>query len=183
MASLISLKDRFDIAFGNDPDADRHGIVTPSVGLMNPNHYLAVAIWYLFQHRPGWRPDAAVGKTLVSSSMIDRVAHHIGRGWLKCRSASNGLSMVWWMARLALAVRRARAHRSCGATARCGPPTRMASSSELTGGGDHGQVTGRDPGEHYRTAGELFGSPVYERIDAPANRVQKRRSPTCRRKW
>ena len=79
MASLIGLKDKYDIAFGNDSDADRHGIVTPSVGLMNPNHYLSVAIWYLFQHRPGWRSDAAVGKTLVSSSMIDRVAAHLGR--------------------------------------------------------------------------------------------------------
>ena len=79
MASLIALKDRFDVAFGNDPDSDRHGIVTRSAGLMNPNHYLSVAIWYLFQHRPGWRADAAVGKTLVSSSMIDRVAAHLGR--------------------------------------------------------------------------------------------------------
>src|SRR6185312_8748635 len=79
MAGLIGLKDRFDIAFGNDPDSDRHGIVTPSAGLMNPNHYLAAAIQYLFQHRPGWRADAAIGKTLVSSSMIDRVAAHLGR--------------------------------------------------------------------------------------------------------
>jgi phosphoglucomutase len=79
MASLIGLKDRFDIAFGNDPDVDRHGIVTRSAGLLNPNHYLAVAVWYLFQNRPRWRKDAAVGKTLVSSSMIDRVAAHLGR--------------------------------------------------------------------------------------------------------
>jgi phosphoglucomutase len=79
MASLIHLKDRFDIAFGNDPDVDRHGIVTRSAGLMNPNHYLAVAIWYLFQNRPGWSADAAVGKTLVSSTMIDRVAADLGR--------------------------------------------------------------------------------------------------------
>ena len=79
MASLIRLKDGFDIAFGNDPDADRHGIVTRSVGLMNPNHYLAVAVWYLFQHREGWPRDAAVGKTVVSSSMIDRVAAAMGR--------------------------------------------------------------------------------------------------------
>ena len=79
MASLILLKDRFDIAFGNDPDYDRHGIVTRSVGLMNPNHYLAAAIWYLFQNRPEWGGDVAVGKTLVSSSMIDRVAAHLGR--------------------------------------------------------------------------------------------------------
>ncbi|MCB0023933.1 MAG: phosphoglucomutase, partial [Caldilinea sp.] len=79
MARLIELGDRFDIAFGNDPDVDRHGIVTRSSGLMNPNHYLAVAVNYLFQHRPGWRKDAAVGKTLVSSSMIDRVAVELGR--------------------------------------------------------------------------------------------------------
>jgi phosphoglucomutase len=74
MATLVSLKDRFDIAFGNDTDYDRHGIVTPSVGLMNPNHYLATAIWYLFQNRPRWGEQIAIGKTLVSSSMIDRVA-------------------------------------------------------------------------------------------------------------
>ena len=79
MAGLIGMKDRFDVAFGNDTDADRHGIVTRSAGLMNPNHYLSVAIWYLYQHRPGWRADAAVGKTLVSSSMIDRVAADLGR--------------------------------------------------------------------------------------------------------
>ena len=79
MAGLIGMKDRFDVAFGNDADSDRHGIVTPSAGLLNPNHYLAVAIAYLFRHRPGWRADAAVGKTLVSSSMIDRVARDLGR--------------------------------------------------------------------------------------------------------
>ncbi len=79
MATLIALKDRFDIAFGNDPDADRHGIVTPSAGLMNPNHYLAAAIFYLFTNRPAWPADAAIGKTLVSSSVIDRVATKVGR--------------------------------------------------------------------------------------------------------
>jgi phosphoglucomutase len=79
MAGLVALKDRFDIAFGNDPDFDRHGIVCPSAGLMNPNHYLAVAIQYLFQTRTGWRKDAAIGKTLVSSSMIDRVGTALGR--------------------------------------------------------------------------------------------------------
>ena len=79
MASLIDLKDQFDIAFGNDPDYDRHGIVTRSSGLLNPNHYLAVAIDYLFQNRPGWSAEAAIGKTLVSSSMIDRVAADLGR--------------------------------------------------------------------------------------------------------
>ena len=83
MARLVGLKDNYDIAFGNDPDSDRHGIVTKSVGLMNPNHYLSAAIWYLFQMRPGWKPDAAVGKTLVSSSMIDRVALHLNRRLLE----------------------------------------------------------------------------------------------------
>ncbi len=79
MAGLIRLRDQFDIAFGADPDGDRHGIVTPSVGLMNPNHYLSVAIWYLFQNRPAWGKDVAVGKTLVSSSVIDRVVASLGR--------------------------------------------------------------------------------------------------------
>jgi len=79
MAGLIELKDNFDIAFGNDTDADRHGIVTKSVGLLNPNHYLSVAVDYLFQNRPGWRKDAAIGKTLVSTSMIERVAASLGR--------------------------------------------------------------------------------------------------------
>ena len=79
MAGLIELQDRFDIAFGNDPDADRHGIVTRGAGLMNPNAYLSVAVWHLFQNRPAWRKDAAIGKTLVSTSMIDRVAAHLGR--------------------------------------------------------------------------------------------------------
>src|SRR6266702_6704918 len=79
MAGLIALKDRFDVAFGNDADSDRHGIVTRSAGLLEPNHYLAAAVAYLFRHRPGWRADAAVGKTLVSSSMIDRVAADLGR--------------------------------------------------------------------------------------------------------
>src|SRR5437588_6650662 len=79
MAELVGLKDRYRVAFGNDADADRHGIVTPKAGLMNPNHYLSVAIWYLLAHRPDWPGEAAVGKTLVSSSMIDRVVHKLGR--------------------------------------------------------------------------------------------------------
>ena len=79
MASLVKLKGQFDLAFGNDPDADRHGIVAPSVGLMNPNHYLAVAIQYLFTHRPGWPANAGIGKTLVSSSVIDRIASSLGK--------------------------------------------------------------------------------------------------------
>jgi phosphoglucomutase len=83
MAGLIALKDRYDIAFGNDTDGDRHGIVTPGGGLLNPNHYLAAAIWYLFRNRPGWKPEAAIGKTLVSTAMIDRVARDLGRPLLE----------------------------------------------------------------------------------------------------
>jgi phosphoglucomutase len=113
MASLIGMRDRFDVAFANDTDADRHGIVTRTNGLMNPNHYLATAIAYLFAHRPQWGRDAAIGKTVVSSSIIDRVANKLGRKLVETP----------------LAARRARAPRSSGATARCGPPTRTASSS------------------------------------------------------
>ena len=128
MATLIGLKDRFDIAFGNDTDIDRHGIVTRGAGLMNPNHYLAVAIFYLFTHRPGWRPDAAVGKTVVSSSMIDRVAAKVGRALVEVPVGFNGSWTACSTARSALAAKKARARRSCGATARCGRPTRTASS-------------------------------------------------------
>jgi phosphoglucomutase len=97
MAGLVALKDKFDIAFGNDSDADRHGIVAPSVGLMNPNHYLAVAIQYLFGgNRPGWRPDAAIGKTLVSSSMIDRVAASLGRKMSEVPVGFKWFVDGWW---------------------------------------------------------------------------------------
>ena len=113
MATLIGLKDRFDIAFGNDPDADRHGIVTRA-GLMNPNHYLAAAISYLFTHRPRWRADAAVGKTVVSSSMIDRVA---AQGRARARRGAGRVQVVRARParghRSASAARRARARRSC----------------------------------------------------------------------
>jgi len=103
MAGLISLKDHYDLAFGNDPDVDRHGIVTPSVGLMNPNHYLAVAIQYLCTHRPQWSDSVKIGKTLVSSSMIDRVVTSLGKIFPKCRLGLNGLSMGWFPATLLLA--------------------------------------------------------------------------------
>ena len=94
MARLIAMRDKFDVAFANDTDADRHGIVTPGGGLMNPNHYLAAAISYLFENRPQWRATAAVGKTVVSSGMIDRVAAKLGRRLSRCRWASNGSSMA-----------------------------------------------------------------------------------------
>jgi phosphoglucomutase len=172
MASLVGLKDQFDIAFGNDPDADRHGIVTRSSGLLNPNHYLAVAIWYLFQHRPGWRADAAVGKTLVSSSMIDRVAAHLGR-----RLAEVPVGFKWFVDGLVDGSYGFGGEESAGASFLRMDGTVWTTdkdgiildllAAEITA------RTGRDPGEHYRELEERFGSPVYNRIDAPANRAQK----------
>ena len=172
MASLIGLKDRFDIAFGNDPDADRHGIVTPSVGLMNPNHYLAVAIWYLFQNRPGWRPDAAVGKTLVSSSMIDRVAAHLGR-----RLCEVPVGFKWFVDGLLDGSFGFGGEESAGASFLRQDGTVWTTdkdgiildllAAEITA------VTGRDPGEHYRKLTEQFGDPVYERADVVATPAQK----------
>ncbi len=172
MASLITLKDRFDVAFGNDSDADRHGIVTPSVGLMNPNHYLAVAIWYLFQHRPGWRADAAIGKTLVSSSMIDRVAAHLGR-----RLAEVPVGFKWFVDGLIDGSFGFGGEESAGASFLRHDGTVWTTdkdgiildllAAEITA------VTGRDPGMHYRALTEQFGDPVYERTDVVATPEQK----------
>jgi len=172
MASLIRLKDRYDLAFGNDPDSDRHGIVTPSTGLMNPNHYLAVAIWYLFQHRPRWPVDAAVGKTLVSSSLIDRVAGHLGR-----RVSEVPVGFKWFVDGLIDGSCGFGGEESAGASFLRKDGTVWTTdkdgiimallAAEITA------VTGRDPGEHYRALTELLGSPLYERLDAPATRDQK----------
>ncbi len=172
MASLIVLKDRFDIAFGNDSDADRHGIVTPSVGLMNPNHYLSVAIWYLYQHRPNWRPDAAIGKTLVSSSMIDRVASHLGR-----RLAEVPVGFKWFVDGLVNGSFGFGGEESAGASFLRHDGTVWTTdkdgiildllAAEITA------VTGRDPGIHYRALTEQFGDPVYERTDVVATPAQK----------
>lgn len=172
MASLIDLKDRFDIAFGNDPDYDRHGIVTKSVGLMNPNHYLAVAIHYLFQNRPQWRADAAIGKTLVSSSMIDRVANALGR-----RLAEVPVGFKYFVDGLLDGSFGFGGEESAGASFLRKDGTVWTTdkdgiilgllAAEITA------VTGRDPGEHYRELEATFGSPVYERMDAPANSAQK----------
>lgn len=180
MASLVGLKDQFDIAFGNDPDADRHGIVTRSGGrsggrnggLLNPNHYLAVAIWYLFQNRPGWRADAAVGKTLVSSSMIDRVAAHLGR-----RLAEVPVGFKWFVDGLVDGSYGFGGEESAGASFLRTDGTVWTTdkdgiildllAAEIVA------KTGRDPGEHYAELEQRFGSPVYNRIDAPANRAQK----------
>ncbi len=172
MASLIRLKDEFDITFGNDPDADRHGIVTKSAGLLNPNHYLAVAIWYLFQHRPGWPADAAIGKTLVSSSMIDRVANHLGR-----RLAEVPVGFKYFVDGLVDGSYGFGGEESAGASFLRQDGTVWTTdkdgiildllAAEITA------VTNRDPGEHYKELESLFGSPVYERSDAPASREQK----------
>jgi len=172
MASLIALKDRYDIAFGNDPDFDRHGIVTRSAGLMNPNHYLAASVWYLFQNRPGWRGETAVGKTLVSSSMIDRVAHHLGR-----RLAEVPVGFKWFVDGLVDGSFGFGGEESAGAsfirrngevwtTDKDGIIMALL-AAEITA------VTGRDPGEQYASLTDRFGNPVYERIDAPATREQK----------
>jgi phosphoglucomutase len=172
MAGLIDLKDRFDIAFGNDPDFDRHGIVTSSMGLMEPNHYLAVAVWYLFQHRPQWPDDLAVGKTLVSSSMIDRVAKHLGRALVEVPVGfkyfvhgllSGGLGFGGEESAGASFVRR---DGSVWTTDKDGIILDLL-AAEITA------VTGRDPGEHYADLEERFGSPVYERREMPATLEQK----------
>jgi phosphoglucomutase len=173
MASLIGLKDRFDVAFGNDPDSDRHGVVTPSVGLMNPNHYLAVAISYLFQNRPGWRADAAVGKTLVSSSMIDRVAAHLGR-----TLAEVPVGFKWFVEGLVDGSYGFGGEESAGASFLRMDGTVWTTdkdglildllAAEITA------RTGRDPGQHYRDLEAQFGSPVYERMDAPASNAEKK---------
>ncbi|MDX1415916.1 MAG: phosphoglucomutase (alpha-D-glucose-1,6-bisphosphate-dependent) [Candidatus Promineifilaceae bacterium] len=172
MASLITLKDDFDIAFGNDPDYDRHGIVTRSSGLLNPNHYLAVAINYLFQHRPGWREDTAVGKTLVSSSMIDRVTAKLGR-----RLAEVPVGFKWFVDGLLDGSYGFGGEESAGAsflrqdgsvwtTDKDGIILDLL-AAEITA------VTGKDPGQHYQELEAQFGRPVYQRSDAPASREQK----------
>jgi phosphoglucomutase len=172
MASLIELKDRFDIAFGNDPDYDRHGIVTRGGGLLNPNHYLAVAIGYLFSHRPGWHPDAAIGKTLVSSSMIDRVAASLGR---ELQEVPVGFK--WFVPGLLGASQGFGGEESAGAsflrrdgtvwsTDKDGVILSLLACEILA-------VTGKDPAEHYRELVAVHGDPVYDRVDAPADRAQK----------
>ena len=172
MATLIDLKDRFDIAFGNDPDYDRHGIVTRSAGLMNPNHYLSVAIWYLFQNRPDWHAAAAVGKTLVSSSMIDRVAAHLDR-----RLAEVPVGFKYFVDGLLDGSYGFGGEESAGAsflrqdgtvwtTDKDGIIMDLLAAEIMA-------VTGRDPGEHYRLLTEQFGDPVYQRMDVPASQAQK----------
>ncbi|MEW6268982.1 MAG: phosphoglucomutase (alpha-D-glucose-1,6-bisphosphate-dependent) [Thermodesulfobacteriota bacterium] len=172
MASLIALKDRFDVAFGNDTDADRHGIVTRGAGLLNPNHYLAVAIDYLFAHRAGWSRDAGVGKTIVSSSMIDRVAARLGR-----RLVEVPVGFKWFVTGLLDGSLGFGGEESAGASFLRRDGTVWTTdkdgivlcllAAEITA------RTGRDPGERYLELTREFGAPAYERIDAPATREQK----------
>ena len=174
MARLVELKDRFRVAFANDCDADRHGIVTRAVGLMNPNHYLAVAIRYLLTHRPRWPAHAAVGKTVVSSSMIDRVVENLGRRLLEVP-----VGFKWFVPGLLDGSSCFGGEESAGASFLRHDGTVWATdkdglimdllAAEITA------RTGKDPGEHYRELTAEFGAPYYTRIDAPATPAQKAR--------
>jgi len=172
MARLVGLKDRYQVAFANDPDSDRHGIVTPVAGLMNPNHYLAVAIQYLLTHRPQWRHDVVVGKTLVSSSMIDRVVTKLRR-----KLSEVPVGFKWFVAGLVDGSFCFGGEESAGAsflrrdgtvwtTDKDGPIMDLL-AAEITA------RTGKDPGQHYQELTAEFGNPHYTRIDAPATPEQK----------
>ena len=174
MARLVGLKDRYQVAFANDPDSDRHGIVTPSAGLLNPNHFLAVAIRYLLTHRPKWMANAAVGKTLVSSSMIDKVVEKLGR-----RLCEVPVGFKWFAPGLFDGSYCFGGEESAGAsflrfdgtvwtTDKDGPIMDLL-AAEITA------VTGKDPGEHYREMAAEFGTPYYTRIDAPATSDERSR--------
>jgi len=172
MARLVGLKDQFQVAFANDPDSDRHGIITPTAGLISPNHYLAVAIRYLLTHRPEWSAEAAVGKTLVSSTMIDKVVHKLGR---ELREVPVGFK--WFVAGLFGGSYCFGGEESAGAsflrndgsvwtTDKDGLIMDLLAAEILA-------RTGQDPGEHYRELTAEFGTPYYARIDAPATPAQK----------
>jgi phosphoglucomutase len=174
MARLVGLKDRYQVAFANDPDSDRHGIVTPIAGLMNPNHYLSVAIRYLLTHRPDWPAKAAVGKTLVSSSMIDRVVEKLGR-----QLSEVPVGFKWFAPGLfdgsccfggeeSAGASFLRRDGSVWTTDKDGPIMDLL-AAEITA------RTGKDPGEHYRSMTAEFGAAYYTRIDAPATPEQKER--------
>lgn len=174
MAGLIESRDRFDVAFACDTDHDRHGIVTRSAGLLNPNHYLAVAIEYLFTHRPEWSTDAGIGKTLVSSSMIDRVAHGIGRKVIEVP-----VGFKWFVTGLLDGSLGFGGEESAGASflRKAGGAWSTDKDGIILGllAAEMTAVTGKDPGERYQALTERFGAPVYQRIDAPADREQKAR--------
>jgi phosphoglucomutase len=172
MANLLKLKDEYDVAVANDPDSDRHGVVTPTAGLMNPNHYLAVAIQYLLNNRPKWSPTAAIGKTLVSSSMIDRVVAKLGR-----KLSEVPVGFKWFVDGLFTGTYCFGGEESAGAsflrfdgsvwsTDKDGLIMDLL-AAEITA------RTGDDPGKHYVELTQQFGSPFYTRIDAPASPEQK----------
>jgi phosphoglucomutase len=174
MASLVGNRDKYDIATGNDADADRHGIVTPDAGLMNPNHYLAVAIQYLFTHRPGWPAGAGIGKTLVSSSIIDKVAAEVGR-----RLVEVPVGFKWFVPGLISGDLGFGGEESAGGsfltrdgqtwtTDKDGILLDLLASEILA-------VTGRTPSQHYAQLEERYGAAAYARVDAPATREQKAR--------
>ncbi len=173
MAGLIDLKDRFDVAFGNDADFDRHGIVTPTAGLMNPNHYLSVAVDYLFRNRPRWPRDAKVGKTLVSSSMIDRVASAAGR-----EVAEVPVGFKYFVEGLL------KGHYGIGCEESAGASFLQKDGSVWTTDKDGIllnllaaeilAVSGKDPGAYYRELEQKYGAPAYARVDAVANPAQKK---------
>lgn len=172
MAGLVAMKDRYDIACANDTDHDRHGIVTPTGGLMNPNHYLAAAINYLYQHRSDWRKDAGIGKTVVSSSMIDKVATHLGR-----RLMEVPVGFKWFVDGLIDSTLGFGGEESAGAsflrldggvwTTDKDGIIMCLLAAEITA------KTGKTPSQHYDELTSKFGAPVYERIDAPATPEQK----------
>jgi phosphoglucomutase len=174
MASLVGLKDQFEIAFANDTDADRHGIVTRSMGLMNPNHYLAVAIHYLLTHRPQWPNQVAVGKTLVSSGLIDRVVGALGRTLCEVP-----VGFKWFVEGLFDGSYCFGGEESAGASfLRRDGTTWTTDKDGLIMGLLAAEITartGRDPGEHYRELSARLGTPYYTRIDAPATPEQKAR--------
>ena len=173
MASLVGLKDKFSVAFGCDPDADRHGIVTPSVGLLNPNHYLAVAINYLLTHRPDWNMDAAIGKTLVSSSIIDRVVGALGRKLIEVP-----VGFKWFAPGLADGSVCFGGEESAGASfLRRDSSVWSTDKDGLILGLLAAEIcatTGKDPGQHYAQLTSRFGAPSYKRVDAAATPEQKK---------
>jgi phosphoglucomutase len=174
MARLVGLKDRYRVAFGNDPDADRHGIVTPSAGLMNPNHYLGVAIHYLLTHRALWPKSAVVGKTLVSSSMIDKVVRSLGRQLYEVP-----VGFKWFVPGLFDGSCCFGGEESAGASfVRLDGTVWTTDKDGMIMGLLAAEITartGKDPGEHYQELTARFGTPLYMRVDAPATPEQKAR--------
>jgi len=172
MAGLIAQKERFDVAFANDTDHDRHGIVTQSAGLLNPNHYLAVAVHYLFRHRPGFPAGAGVGKTVVSSVLIDRAAARLGRALVEVP-----VGFKWFVPGLAAGALGFAGEESAGASflRRDGTVWTTDKDGMVMGllAAEMTARTGRDPGELYRALVAELGEPVYARIDAPATAAEK----------